>query len=244
MRCWSAAWLLTSMAAKVQPASAMRRRNPLRAMGWGVVCSAAVDSVSTILATVESSPARSPMARAMLYSSVATVVLPLVPVTPTSESSSEGSPKKREAIRPRASRLSATVMRRTSEVSAVPEKSSATITAAPARAAPAIKRWPSASQPRTATNTPPGTTARESSVIPDTVSGTAPSVASGAMASSRAAVSMLPVAELWVNDGVVIGVGFQFRFLRLRCTRVPGEAVVPGAGDWLSTNPAPRNTTW
>ncbi len=47
MRCWSAAWELTSIAAYSQPASTIRASRELMVMGSGVVCEACTASVST-----------------------------------------------------------------------------------------------------------------------------------------------------------------------------------------------------
>ena len=87
----------TSMKHHEHPASTMRLSRRFISSGSGVVWSAATSAESMRLTTVESSPARSPEALTASYSSVATVVLPLVPVTPTSFSCREGCPYQAEA---------------------------------------------------------------------------------------------------------------------------------------------------
>ena len=89
------------------------------------------------------------------------LVLPFVPVTPTSVSARAGWAKKRAATSASAARVSAT---RTTATCAgrVAGASSTSSALAPASIAWARKRWPSVFAPRSATNSAPGRTARES----------------------------------------------------------------------------------
>ena len=82
------------------------------------------------------------------------VVLPLVPVTATTVSCSEGAPKKQAASSARARRVEGTVM--TTAPAAAGR--SATTATAPRRTASSMNAWPSAARPRMATKRPPAVT--------------------------------------------------------------------------------------
>ena len=86
------------MAAKVQPLSTIIASRRFISRGEGVVLVVAKRSSPTRFSTVLSSPASCPAIRAASYSSVATVVLPLVPVTPTRVRRRDGLPYHSEAI--------------------------------------------------------------------------------------------------------------------------------------------------
>ena len=84
------------------------------------------------------------------------VVLPFVPVMPTTSSSAVGSPKKRAAAGPIARRASSTTISGTPS----PSGRSHTSAAAPRSTASGAKSWPSAVKPGTQKNSVPGFTSR------------------------------------------------------------------------------------
>ena len=81
-----------SIAHATSPASSISRNVRWRSIASGVVRSTGRASPPTIDATVPSSPLCIPAASSIARTSQAVVVLPLVPVTPTTRSSAVGSP--------------------------------------------------------------------------------------------------------------------------------------------------------
>ncbi len=109
-RCWASPWEVTSRTAWVAPVSAIRARYRWRSGGSGVVVCKPVSISSPPMraATVVTSPALRPAARRMAWISVAVVVLPSVPVTPTTVIRREGNPSQAAQSQPQASRASGT----------------------------------------------------------------------------------------------------------------------------------------
>ena len=81
-----------SIAHATSPASSISRNVRWRSIASGVVRSTGRASPPTIDVTVPSSPLCIPAASSIARTSQAEVVLPLVPVTPTTRSSAVGSP--------------------------------------------------------------------------------------------------------------------------------------------------------
>jgi len=84
IRFCTTAWELTSMHAYSHPSSTISANNLFSVTGSGVVRCAGTTRSSTLFSIVDINPAFFPNARSARYSSVATVVFPLVPVTPIS----------------------------------------------------------------------------------------------------------------------------------------------------------------
>ncbi len=84
------AWLDASMTAALQPASTMSAKVRLSSIAGGVVISACAISRPSSISTVPMSPVRTPAWFMIPWIRWATVVLPLVPVMPTSLSFSGG----------------------------------------------------------------------------------------------------------------------------------------------------------
>ena len=106
--------------------------------------------------TVPSSPHRTPAASRISLTRKAVVVLPLVPVTPTTFSSPVGSPQNRAARGAIAARASPT----TTSATPSPSARSTTNPTAPASTAAAANRCPSTFSPGTQKNNAPGSTLR------------------------------------------------------------------------------------
>ena len=100
-------------------------------------------------------PARRPPAPSTDSHMRTVLVLPLVPVTPTSDSARAGNSKKRAATSASARRVSATTATPTSAGRSA-GGSSTSSALAPARSASGMKRWPSVCAPRSAANSAPG----------------------------------------------------------------------------------------
>ena len=88
----SSACELTSIAQARSPESSMRRKVACRSIASGVVRSTGSSRPPTTDFTVPSSPVCTPPASSSARTRKAVVVLPLVPVTPTTRSSRVGSP--------------------------------------------------------------------------------------------------------------------------------------------------------
>ncbi len=82
----------TSMATASSPESSMRLKVAWRSIASGVVRSTSSSTPPTTRLTVPSSPARRPAASSRWRTRKAVVVLPLVPVMPTTSSRAVGSP--------------------------------------------------------------------------------------------------------------------------------------------------------
>ena len=134
----------------------MRRKVACRSIASGVVRSTSSSTPPTTCLTVPSSPQRIPAASRISRSRKAVVVLPLVPVTPTTRSSAVGSPQKRAASGAIAARASAT----TTCGTATSSSRSTTSAAAPASTARAANSCPSTFSPGTQKNSVPGPTLR------------------------------------------------------------------------------------
>ena len=103
-----------------------------------------------------SSPVCIPAASSIARVSQAVVVLPLVPVMPTTRSSAVGSPWKRAAACAIAARMSSTWTSGTPS----PSGRQTTSAAAPRATASGAKSWPSRVKPGTQKNSVPGCTVR------------------------------------------------------------------------------------
>ena len=91
-RCSASACEETSIAQARSPPSSMRRKVACRSIASGVVRSTSSSTPPTTCFTVPSSPVWIPAASRISRIRKAVVVLPLVPVTPTTRSSAVGSP--------------------------------------------------------------------------------------------------------------------------------------------------------
>ncbi len=157
-RSWSSAWDDTSIAHAVSPASTMRRKSRCRSTASAVVRTAPSTVPPIRRSIVPSSPVAWPAAVRIACWRNAVVVLPFVPVTPSTVSCSVGCPKKTSAIGPIAARTDGTTPCGTGR------SSSRSTTSAQAPAATAAAAWscPSVVCPGTQRNSVPGVTARES----------------------------------------------------------------------------------
>ena len=86
----SSACELTSMATTSQRASRMRANRCCRSGDSGVVCSVFSCTSPMRVPTVPMTPVRLPQTRAMCSTRYVVVVLPFVPVMPTSENACDG----------------------------------------------------------------------------------------------------------------------------------------------------------
>ena len=155
-RCSASACEETSIEQARSPPSSIRLKVACRSIASGVVRSTSSSTPPTTCFTVPSSPHRTPAASSISRIRNAVVVLPLVPVTPTTRSSRVGSPQKRAASGAIAARASATTTCGTASSSS----RSTTSAAAPASTAPGAKSWPSVLPPGTQKNSVPGPTRR------------------------------------------------------------------------------------
>src|SRR3954451_20833647 len=168
-----------------------------RSMASGVVRTTACSTPPITDVTVPSSPHRTPAASSSERTRNAVVVLPLVPVTPTTRSRAVGSPWKRAAATAMAERTSST------STSGTPSPSGrwTTNAAAPRATASGAKSCPSRVKPGTQKNRVPGPTSRLSKVRPvTTTSGPSPSNSRSVM---RPAVYECVRRELF-DDGELI----------------------------------------
>ena len=151
----SSAWEETSIAHAWSPSSSMRAKVAWRSTASGVVRSTSSSRPPTTLLTVPSSPHWVPVSSSRWRTRNAVVVLPLVPVIPTTFSRAVGSPWKAAAAGPIASRTLGTT------TSGTPRSSgrSHTSAAAPRSTASGAKSWPSARKPGTQKKRAPGRTA-------------------------------------------------------------------------------------
>ena len=109
-------WEETSMTHQRQPSAAMREKNSCRSRDSGVVLSVCRLLSPTTAPFVPMRPTLSPVQYSiMFFMSMETVVLPLVPVTPTIFSPSAGLPKKLAAASARAALVSSTMTNGTSQ---------------------------------------------------------------------------------------------------------------------------------
>ena len=145
-----------SIAQATSPASSISRNVRWRSIASGVVRSIARRSPPTIEATVPSRPHCIPAASSIARTSQAVVVLPLVPVTPTTASRAVGSPEKRAAACAIAARMSSTWTSGTPS----PSGRQTTSAAAPRSIASGAKSCPSRVKPGTQKNSVPGSTLR------------------------------------------------------------------------------------
>ena len=100
----SSAWEETSIAQARSPASSIRANVACRSTASGVVRSTSSSRPPTTLFTVPSRPHRVPVCSSRWRTRKAVVVLPLVPVIPTTRRVAVGSPWKAAAAGPIASR--------------------------------------------------------------------------------------------------------------------------------------------
>src|SRR5215207_10503181 len=152
---WSSSpWLETSTATAWRPASRSAARTSWSSVASGVV--RAPESVPT-------RPHGSPAASRTACTRCVTVVLPAVPVTPTTYNSCDGSPQNAAATGPSARRTSGTTSwgACTWGVGSVRGRSTSRATA-PASSAAGARSWPSTRVPGTQQNSAPGRTARVS----------------------------------------------------------------------------------
>ena len=147
------------------PASTMSasRRCTSGASGVLIRVALAVAVLPTRVSTVLIRPADSPCASSAAWMSSVVVVLPFVPVTPTTVSRSDGYPSCAAAIDDSARRAEGTSTTGAPSARSVsPRPCSATSAAAPAATAAAAKSCPSARRPGMQTKRSPGSTSRES----------------------------------------------------------------------------------
>ncbi len=168
------------------------------------------------------------------------VVLPLVPVTPISVIAFAGSPSERPTSRPSAAAPDGTMTCGTLR----PGSSRSTTTAAAPRSiAVATNAWPSLRRPRTATNTSPRSTARESSR-------TAPTAIVAIADQARAGDAVDELAERQghgdrtrsLPDFVQRGKSAPGAKRSRRSTR-SGDRAGPGGGSCETTRPVPSTST-
>ena len=144
----------TSIAQALSPASTIARKVACRSIASGVVRSTSSSRPPTTRLTVPSSPQRRPAASSRWRTRKAVVVLPFVPVMPTTSSSAVGWPWKRAAAGPIAARTSST----TTSGTPSPSGRSHTSAAAPRATASGAKSWPSERNPGTQKKSAPGVT--------------------------------------------------------------------------------------
>ncbi len=155
-RCRTIACEETSIAQAASPPSSMRRKVACSSIASGVVRSTSSSTPATTCFTVPSSPDWMPAASRISRTRNAVVVLPLVPVTPSTRSSAVGSLQNRAASGAIAARASATTTWGTWTSSS----RSTTSAAAPAAAAAGPNSCPSTFSPGTQKNKVPGPTLR------------------------------------------------------------------------------------
>ena len=137
------------------------------ATGSGVVLLAATTPSSRVAPRVPMTPQRPPRRRPSCATRRLTVVLPLVPVTPTICSWRLGWPKNRAASSPTSSRNSGTSSSGTGSSSTKPATgASATTAVAPLATACSMNWRPSCTSPGNARNRSPGITSRLSNCRP------------------------------------------------------------------------------
>ena len=161
-RCSVRAWDDTSRATACVPRSTAAARAAWRCGASGVVRAPERVPITS---------AGRPSARRTAPSRWVVVVLPLVPVTPTTDNRRDGWSKKAAAAGARAARESVTSTWGTSAPGPAAGRSTSSSTTratAPAATARAAKRCPSKRDPRTQKNSAPGTTASESEVTATT----------------------------------------------------------------------------
>ena len=146
------------MAHARSPPSSIARNVACSSIASGVVRAIGAARPATTEVTVPSSPQGRPAASSSARTSHVVVVLPLVPVTPTTGRRAVGSPWKRAAAAAMAARTSST---RTSGTPR-PSGRATTSAAAPRATASGAKSCPSRVKPGTQKNSVPGTTARSS----------------------------------------------------------------------------------
>src|SRR4051812_9029913 len=168
------------MAQATSPPSTIARNAPWRSIASGVVRTPVSSRPATTVLIVPSSPQGRPAASSSPRTRKAVVVLPFVPVMPTTSSSAVGSPWKRAAAGAIAARALST---RTSGTPR-PSGRSTTSAAAPRSTAAGAKSWPSAVNPGTQKKRNPGSTLRLSNASPR-ISGSGPPAASGRSEESR-----------------------------------------------------------
>ena len=164
------AWLLTSMATASVPRSRMTASSACRSGASGVVRALGSTSSPMRVSTVPSRPVERPAARSPASSRKAVVVLPFVPVTPSTSRSALGAPYTQREAAPSTPRGSSATSSGTprSPQRAAPSGSVRTAVA-PRSTAAGAKSAPCARAPGSAAYRSPGCTARESSVAPVTV---------------------------------------------------------------------------
>ncbi len=149
--------------------------------------------------SVPMTPVGQPAASSTAASRWVTVVLPFVPVTPTTARLAEGSPKNAAASGAIATRVSSTITWATSR----PSDRSTSSAVAPLATAAAAKSCPSTRSPRRQQNSVPGPTRRESWVIAAGATACSPrrpmTRRPCAPASATSASSVLPAGPLIVR---------------------------------------------
>src|SRR3954462_503897 len=157
-RCSASAWDETSIAQASSPAASISANVACSAIASGVVRSVACSTPPTTCETVPSRPHRRPVASSSPRTRNAVVVLPLVPVMPTTGSRAVGSPWKRAAAGAIAARTESTT------TSSTPQFRGRSTTSGPAPPAIAAGAGacPSRVKPGTQKNSVPGPTSRVS----------------------------------------------------------------------------------
>ena len=145
-----------SIAHAWSPPSSISRNVRWRSIASGVVRTVGRCSPATTEVTVPSSPHWRPAASSSERTRKAVVVLPFVPVIPTTGSRAVGSPWKRAAAIAIAARTSSTCTSGTPR----PSGRATTSAAAPRATASGANSWPSRVKPGTQKNSVPGSTAR------------------------------------------------------------------------------------
>ncbi len=145
---------------------------------------------------VPMTPARIPAARAIASSRYVVVVLPLVPVTPSTANRADGSPQAAADTGPMAARTEATC---TSAATARPSRRSTSRAAAPAATAAGAWSCPSATEPGTQQKRSPGPMARLSCVT-DAISVRGSPRSSSTSTESRSSWSSTLVDAPYLSD--------------------------------------------
>ena len=172
----------TSMATAVTPVSRIRASRRTRSGASGVVRASATGSPPTCAPTVPIAPVRWPAVRNTASRRCTMVVLPFVPVTPTTVSEPDGSSNTTADIGPIASRTERTRIWGTSRSS----HRSTTRATAPPRIASRAWPWPSVFAPTTQKNSAPGTVSRESKPTSRTTTPASPRISAPRTASATA----------------------------------------------------------
>jgi len=180
-RCSSDACDDASIAHERSPASSISRNVRCRSIASGVVRRTPRRSPPTRASTVPRRPGRRPAAARIAYKRNDVVVLPLVPVTPATCSSSVGRPKNASAPTAIAARASGTTICGTATASG----RSTTRPTAPFATACGAKSCPSTRAPGTQKNRAPGVASRASYTRSSTSTGVCPTTSAAPSAAAR-----------------------------------------------------------